>query len=78
MPERYHKSATRVDHESFNFNINTGHEVIFASKNMRKDITQEDEHKVLSYVGSGTNVVFVRKKRMFSHRQVLNFHSITS
>ena len=45
---------------------------------MRKDITQEDEHKVLSYVGSGTNVVFVGKKRMFSHRQVLNFHSITS
>ena len=39
---------SRVDHESFNFNINTGHEVTFASKNMRKDIKQEDERKVLS------------------------------
>ena len=28
--------------------MNTGHDVIFASKNMRKDITQEDEHEVLS------------------------------
>ena len=45
--------------------FNRGHDVIFASKNMRKDITQENEHKVLSMLVLEQMSFLLAKKECF-------------
>ena len=74
MPQRLVINS-RVDHESFNFNINKGHGVIFASKNMRKDITQEDEHRMLSMLVLEQMSFFLAKKNVLSQTRMKHpFH----